>query len=284
LKFTPAGPSLGSPALTIKMMIINADTKISSIVKSDARAIDILTDLNPAFKKLKNPIFRKILASRASVADAAKIGNCTVDSILTNLHGIGFDIEQGPGTGGPSPEVIPEEQYAINVDETYDVRSDLTNGIDPFKNIMNRLANLGKGQTLLVINSFEPVPLINILKSQHYHITVRTKEPGVIETYITPTADSKPADVNAEAPDTAIFNSVLEKYFGNFVEIDVRALEMPQPMIAILDQLDKLPEGKALYVHHKKVPVYLLPELKERLFKYIYKQTEAEVTLLIYPE
>lgn len=265
-------------------MIINADTKISSIVKSDARAIDVLTDLNPVFKKLKNPIFRKILASRASVADAAKIGNCTVDSILTNLHGIGFDIEQGAGTAGTSPEVIPEEKYAVIVDETYDVRSDLANGVDPFKNIMNRLANLGKVQTLLVINSFEPIPLINILKSQHYHITVRTKEPGVIETYITTTADSKPAHVCVEAPDTDIFNSVQRKYSSNFVEIDVRALEMPQPMIAILDQLDKLPQGKALYVHHKKVPVYLLPELKERHFKYIYKQTEAEVTLLIYPE
>ncbi|MEO6520612.1 MAG: DUF2249 domain-containing protein [Mucilaginibacter sp.] len=265
-------------------MIINADTKISTIVKCDVRAIDVLMDLNPLFKKLKNPIFRKVLASGASVADAAKIGNCTVDSILTNLHGIGFDIEQGAGTGGLSPKVIPDEQYDIIVDETYDVRPDLAKGIDPFKNIMNKLSHLGTNQTLLVLNSFEPVPLINILKSQNYRITVRTKEPGVIETYITTTADSKLADVGAEAPDTDIFNGVQEKYSGNFVEIDVRALEMPQPMIAILDQLDKLPQGKALYVHHKKVPVYLLPELKERHFKYIYKQTEAEVTLLIYPE
>jgi uncharacterized protein (DUF2249 family) len=266
------------------MMIINADTKISTIVISDVRAIDVLVDLNPHFKKLKNPIFRKILASGASVRDAAKIGNCTVESILTNLHGIGFDIGQGVNVAAQSQEDISNVQFEIAYDENYDVRPDLANGIDPFKNIMNKLSHLEPGQTLLVINSFEPVPLINILKSQNYTVAVRIKASGIIETYITATVDSKSAPVGVETPEPDVFTEILEKYTGNFVEIDVRALEMPQPMIAILDKLEKLPEGKALYVHHKKIPVYLLPELKERHFNYIYKQTEAEVTLLIYPE
>ncbi|MGY4386202.1 uncharacterized protein (DUF2249 family) [Pedobacter sp. UYP24] len=271
-------------------MIINADTKIGAIVKFDVRAIDVLIDLNPLFKKLKNPILRKILASYASVADAAKIGNCSVESILNNLQNIGFDIEQNYRVAGVSPEIIPathihissDLKHEIPYDENYDVRADLANGIDPFKNIMKKLSKLGTGKTLLVVNSFEPVPLINILKRQNFHINVRNNDADLIETYITSIADSKPADV--EEADDDIFNEILEKYTGNFIVIDVRELEMPKPMITILDQLDKISNGKALYVHHKKVPVYLLPELKERHFYYTYKQTEEEVILLIYPE
>ena len=54
-------------------------------------------------------------------------------------------------------------------------------------------------------------------------------------------------------------------------------------MVTILDELQHLQSGKALYVRHKKIPVYLLPELKERKFNYVFKQMESEVIILIYP-
>jgi hypothetical protein len=40
-------------------------------------------------------------------------------------------------------------------------------------------------------------------------------------------------------------------------------------MVTILNELEALPQGHALYVHHKKMPQYLLPELEERRFKTI---------------
>ena len=49
-----------------------------------------------------------------------------------------------------------------------------------------------------------------------------------------------------------------------FRELDVRSLEMPMPMVTILRELEDLPEGEALFVHHKKVPQFLLPELEAK--------------------
>lgn len=48
------------------------------------------------------------------------------------------------------------------------------------------------------------------------------------------------------------WNEIAEKYKGNMIDIDVRNLEMPQPMHKILESLEELPEGKALFVRHKK--------------------------------
>ena len=57
------------------------------------------------------------------------------------------------------------------------------------------------------------------------------------------------------------------------------------PMITILEALDSLPEGKALYVHHKRIPVFLLGELNERRFGYRIKEvSENMVYLLIFKE
>ncbi len=43
-----------------------------------------------------------------------------------------------------------------------DVRPILAKGVDPFEAIMAELKKMNDDQTLLVINTFEPVPLLNI--------------------------------------------------------------------------------------------------------------------------
>jgi len=53
--------------------------------------------------------------------------------------------------------------------------------------------------------------------------------------------------------------------------------------MTILEALETLPADTALYVHHKRIPVFLLTELKERNFDYRIKEvSEGEVYLLIF--
>src|SRR5690606_5733837 len=74
-----------------------------------------------------------------------------------------------------------------------------------------------------------------------------------------------------------------DRYRGGTVSVDVRDLPMPQPMVRILEALEALPVGQALFVEHKKIPVFLLPELRERGFDYRIKEIENQhVQLLIF--
>jgi uncharacterized protein (DUF2249 family) len=76
---------------------------------------------------------------------------------------------------------------------------------------------------------------------------------------------------------------MLEKFGDKLQRIDVRHLEMPQPMLTILDALDHLDNGTALYVYHKRIPVFLLPELSQRGFDYrVTEIADGEVHLLIF--
>jgi len=188
-----------------------------------------------------------------------------------------------------SEEVLPEfvKLLTPNLTEELDVRAGLAKGIDPFNLIMDTLAKMPKDKTLKLINTFEPAPLIAILNKKGYiHFTIR-QEPKLTFTYLKP-GEGLEAKETSESPLPNLSNIVefeqQVKCIGEkIITIDVRQLEMPLPMITILNQLDVLPADMLLYVLHKKLPQFLLPEIQERGFRWqINEVAEGDVRLLIY--
>ncbi len=79
------------------------------------------------------------------------------------------------------------------------------------------------------------------------------------------------------------WEATLAKFDTRLQTIDVRNLEMPLPMMNILEALEKLSKDTALFIYHKRIPLFLLPELAERKFDHRIKQiSEGEVHILIF--
>jgi len=57
-------------------MTINSNTKIGAILKEAPGALDAIIEINAKFEKLRNPILRKLMAGRTTLATASKFGNC----------------------------------------------------------------------------------------------------------------------------------------------------------------------------------------------------------------
>ncbi len=271
-------------------MIITAKTKISKIIKYDKRVIDVIASINKHFRKLKNPILCKMLASRVSVADAARIGGVTTEAFLKKLQENGYTVQFETGETGEQTENQNIQSNTKAMDKTnvvtLDVRPILAGGVDPFDEIMKTLKTMNDDQTLLIINTFEPIPILNILKKRGYEYETERPEAGVVHTYLRKTAASEARKKDAEKTETKAsedFESIEKRFQGKMKEIDVRDLEMPMPMVITLEELEKLAEGEALYVHHKRLPQYLLPELENRGFKLVQKPVdENNLKLIIY--
>ncbi len=260
------------------MIPVTENTKISALIAADARVIDKIAEINQHFTKLRNPVLRKILASRVTVSDAARIGKCSVETIFEKLRPLGFTI-----TTAAKPDAIPHSDARVlhtSYDFKLDVRQDIANGADPFTKIMQELTTVAQGETLLLINSFEPTPLLRILHKQGYETQVVQQDENTVYTYIHRTVALLTESTAAE--NGADFDQIARLYHNQLRTIDVRALPMPQPMVAILHQLETLPEGMALLVQHKKMPMFLLPELKERGYELVFNQEEQGVRLIIY--
>ena len=66
-------------------MIINANTKISKILKQNPDALEAIISINPRFEKLRNPLLRKLMAARTSIGMASKIGGFDVENFFENI-------------------------------------------------------------------------------------------------------------------------------------------------------------------------------------------------------
>jgi uncharacterized protein (DUF2249 family) len=262
------------------MNIISADTKISELIKMNPAAIDVIAAINPHFRKLQNPILRKLLASRVTIAEAARIGKCDISVFFDNLKPMGFIIEYKESERElPKAQHIEEESYS----EKLDVREDLQAGKDPFNRIMKAVKDLKTTDTILLINSFEPVPLIKILRDQGYTIKINSVGANEVHTYIgRGKMVFQQEDVGIGSP--GLFEEKEAHFSGRLSRIDVRSLPMPQPMIMILKQLETLKKGMALFVYHKRIPKFLLPELKERQYDLVYREVRDGVQLIIFKD
>lgn len=274
----------------MKPLRINETTRISELIKANPLVIETLAEFNPHFNKLKNPILRNLLAKRVSILDACRIGGCKPAEFLDKMASIGFEIESSETSmsdvGRGSLEV-PDLMAVRKVIEL-DVRPVLAKGDDPLKLILKISKDLKPDECLKVINTFEPTPLISLLGKQGYKSwTERPAEDLVFTWFVKSETSSIKHGILAgdqvylENEDE--FQRMVKSFSPDRLHtIDVRNLAMPLPMLTILEYLLKLKQDEALFVYHKKVPVYLLPELKERGFKYfIQDSTEGRINMLI---
>jgi uncharacterized protein (DUF2249 family) len=264
-------------------MIVTAKTRISAIIDTNSKAIDVIASINANFRKLKNPILRKLLASQVNVEQAARIGKTSCEIILKKLEEIGFEVvlpaEAGEMKVNPAEEKTDTGTMNIH---SLDVRAMLAEGNDPFSLIMKTIKDLPVNTALEIVNTFEPIPLINILARNGYKSWTNIINDKEYRTYFlyTGKVDSTVSEEEKSLPD---FQQLLRQFAGKFVQVDVRQLEMPYPMITILNELAELKPGLALLVHHKRVPQLLLPELDSQDFRYAMEEPEeGYVKMIIY--
>ncbi|WP_207422975.1 DUF2249 domain-containing protein [Desertivirga brevis] len=268
-------------------MTINGKTTIKALLEvNQDEVIQALEKLNRNFRRLRNPALRKLLAKRVSISDACRIANCKEEEFLKSMKEIGFEVNNGIVEMEVEPSdafVIPDKSLVVELD----VRPVISANQDPLKIILQQIERLNENQCLKLINSFEPLPLISLLGKKGYESYTERVTENVVITYFKksarkPKEDKKP-DETCLLDAFISFDNMLARYRGKLKEIDVRHLEMPGPMVTILEQLETLKYDEALFVHHKKVPVYLIPHLSDKGFEYlIQEENSGKISLLIY--
>ena len=282
-------------------MIINSHTKISQLLKENSEALNAISSLAKPLEKLRNPVLRKLMASRTTIQEAAHIGGCSVEEFFLVLRPLGFEISEAP-TGQnrqDRPEAKPQWLAALAVEQIsdFDVRQMLSSGHDPLREIMAEYKKIRPGTALKIINTFIPTPLLRLLENKGAAAYAEKIGERLTYSYFfkPDTAIQKQQrSAGSVAADQEKIVTVSETEFRENLrqfteqqlkEIDVRELEMPEPMQKILKTLESLPPDGGLYVHHKRIPVYLLEDLqasgKYRVF--ILPIAETRVDLLLTP-
>lgn len=268
------------------MISIDSHTKISTLIRANADSIDAIASLAKPLQKLKNPLLRRIMASRVTIAEAASIGGCSVADFERVLEPLGFVFN----TGADGSQAAIAKKPAWLSDATpctrLDVRQAIEEGNDPLKEINQAYHQLPSGHILCIVNSFIPYPLIKLLENKGAQTFVDTISDQEHHTFFlkggqgtTPTSSA-----NISTLGFTEFQALLNTYDDkDIIRLDVRDLPMPQPMEMILNTIPSLQEGNILHVNHKRVPLHLLEELEEDDYiVQLCEVSEGDVRLLIY--
>ena len=164
-----------------------------------------------------------------------------------------------------------------------DVREDLRQGGHPLARILQAVKALARGQDLLLLAAFEPVPLYKVLALRGFDHEARLLPGGDWEVRFvrrgrrgaTGAPAAAPAPVpptvppSTDRPQAAPGNGVASAAAGaRWVRMDNRGLEPPEPMIRTFAALGALPDGDVLEIHNDRRPMFLYPHLEERGYRY----------------
>ena len=147
-----------------------------------------------------------------------------------------------------------------------DVRPLIARGEEPMQPLLDMANRVAIGEAFLVEAPFDPKPLRRMLS----HMGFEDYAEQLSDEHWRVRFRRVAADAAAEERKAARVWSE-----GRDWHIDVRGLEPPEPMRAIVSLIETPAVKGPVVVHHEREPVYLYPELAERGWRWSQIEGEA---------
>ncbi|MGF1639940.1 MAG: DUF2249 domain-containing protein [Rhodospirillales bacterium] len=268
------GAATGRPA-----GVFDAASLINDAIDADPAVIDRLEALHPTFRRLRDQEGRETVGRMATLRDAAAIAELPVSVVVDVVNG---RLPARCAMAGREAEPEPRPSWLDGFDAAaachIDVRPILAAGHDPFLQVMAAVEEVPPGGALTIDAPFNPTPLRRSLAGRgfatfgqrleldHWRIFCRHRE---AEEVVEPVA-------TIPDPDARVWRG------DDGTHIDVRGLERPRPLIAILSLIDGCRPAGPIVAHLDREPVFLYPELAERGWSHAIVPGEAgEIRLVI---
>lgn len=237
------------------------DSVIAEAAARDPGLIDRLASCHPALERLKAPGLGRVLAGLITLKDAARMADLDAEELLAHAKGERAAMPQAVASPGPEPDPDwSNREPSLRLD----VRPIIAQGGDPFHEIIEATNSIAVGQVLEITAPFDPVPLRRVLGTRGFVSQARREASGswlVLFRRESEKADEAPA-VHPGACEPA--QAAVSAPQGAVLQLDVRSLTPPEPMLAILRALDAPGPNQTVVVRLDREPVHLFPELAER--------------------
>jgi uncharacterized protein (DUF2249 family) len=145
-----------------------------------------------------------------------------------------------------------------------DIRAQIRAGEAPCSTILETAGRLNEGDTLQVVAPFEPTPLYEVLGREGFAHESRELGAGEWEVRFTRDASTTATQMSVSTAPSNHAGGGCGCGRNEVIEIDVRGLEPPQPMLRILEAVAALPKGATLRAFTDRKPVHLFDQLSIR--------------------
>ena len=250
--------------------MITGDVTVARLCEEHPELIEVLAGYHPHFRRLGNTLLRRVMGPRVNIDQAARMAGVDPEELLAVLRRAVGEAAPTPGDGGPSAVAGPameERPMALTGLPAsrliqVDVREDIRNGLEPFARIMAAVKALGPDHVLVLRTPFEPIPLYDVLGKRGLAHWTERRAPDDWSVWFYRGRGAAASGAEPAEPGNAAARMDPARI------IDVRGLAPPEPMVRVLEALDRLAPGARLEVLHERRPVFLYPQLDERGFSH----------------
>ncbi|MHC4450539.1 MAG: DUF1858 domain-containing protein [Planctomycetota bacterium] len=163
-------------------------TKVDALLTHYPELEDVLIDMAPPFKKLRNPILRKSVAKVASLRQAAAVARVPVEEVINKLRrAVGQECTTVDGVDAAAdyfasqPAWFDPSRIVASIDERESGAPDEMT----LNRVWRRARELRESEILELVTTFLPAPGIDVVKAQGFQAWSVEEDSGVIRTYFT---------------------------------------------------------------------------------------------------
>lgn len=170
--------------MTQQKIEVTPETTVHDLLEAYPELEDVLINIAPPFKKLKNPLLRKTVAKIATVKHISSVGNVPLNELLNKIReSIGQETKVDSYTDEnyflSQPDWFSENKIALSITEDkLEEKDKMTLVI-----ILKKAKEVQKGNIIELITSFLPAPGIDILKSKGYSVWTKKESDDIIKSY-----------------------------------------------------------------------------------------------------
>ena len=169
---------------------ITPSVTVHALLEAYPELEEVLIDIAPPFKKLKNPLLRKSVAKVATIKHISSVGGIPLDELIGKIReAVGqsksMDSYRDENYFGEQPAWFSSDKISLSIDE------DKVGGKDKMTLtiILKEAKSVKKGEIIELVTSFLPAPGIDILKSKGYSVWTRKEGDNLIKSYFLKNTD-----------------------------------------------------------------------------------------------
>ena len=162
---------------------ITPDSRLGELLERWPVLEEVLLEISPHFKALKNPVLRRTVAKVATLRQVSTVSGVALGVLIERLR----------AGAGLAPAAVEEEEGAPaerpawaddrNVTRTHDARAAIEAGEHPMQRVMADLAALGDADVYALDTSFVPAPLVDLARGKGFVAYSAREGEALVRTY-----------------------------------------------------------------------------------------------------
>jgi len=163
---------------------ITPDSRVGELLERWPALEDVLVELSPRYRALKNPVLRRTVAKVATLRQVSAVGGVPLGTLIEKLRAAaGLAPLAVTEQGGAEPAERPAWAAEASVTRRRDARAAIEAGEHPLPQVMSDLATLGDAEVYELVTPFVPAPLVDLARQKGFDGFSVSEGEALVRTY-----------------------------------------------------------------------------------------------------